>query len=76
MHPFSIQHNKVGISMCIRDQGQFVPTKAGWILPILEVDIGEALGLLSALNWVNELRLEDVDFKLDSRNIVTRFHNK
>jgi hypothetical protein len=63
--------------MCIRDdQGHFVPTKAGWILPILEVDIGEALGLLSALNWVNELRLEDVDFKLDSRNIVTRFHNK
>jgi hypothetical protein len=63
--------------MCIRDdQGQFIPTKTGWILPILEVDIGEALGLLSALNWVNKLRLEDVDFKLDSRTIVMRFHNK
>jgi hypothetical protein len=60
--------------MCIRDdQGQFIPTKTGWILPILEVDIGEALGLFSALNWVNKLRLEDVDFKLDSRTIVMRF---
>ncbi|MCH99278.1 cytochrome P450, partial [Trifolium medium] len=74
---FSVQHNKVGIGMCIRDdQGRFVLAKTEWISPILDVDIGEALGLLSALNWVHDLRLKDVDFELDSQNVVTRFHSK
>jgi hypothetical protein len=57
--------------MCIRDdQGIFVLAKTEWLSPITDVDIGEVLGLLSALNWVHDLRLENVDFELDSKNVV------
>jgi ribonuclease HI len=44
--------------------------KTEWLSPVTDVDIGEALGLLSALNWVHDLRLENVDFELDSKNVV------
>jgi ribonuclease HI len=63
--------------MCIRDdQGQFVLAKTEWMSPIADTDIGEALGLLSALNWFHVLQLENVDFELDSKNVVTSFHSK
>jgi ribonuclease HI len=39
------------------------------------VKIGEALGLLSALNWVHELNLGLVDFELDSKVVVDNFHS-
>jgi ribonuclease HI len=39
------------------------------------VKIGEALGLLSALNWVHELNLGPVDFELDSKVVVDNFHS-
>jgi hypothetical protein len=36
--------------MCIRDaHGSFVAARTKWIEPILDVEIGEAIGLLSAL---------------------------
>ncbi|KAK2425311.1 hypothetical protein QL285_035568 [Trifolium repens] len=54
----------------------FVLAKTEWLSPITDVDIGEALDLLSALNWVHDLRLENVDFELDSKNVVTSFHSK
>jgi ribonuclease HI len=73
---FSTNHNKVGIGMCIRDdQGRFVLAKTEWLTPIHDVDLGEALGLLHAINWVHELELENVDFELDSKNVVTKFHS-
>jgi hypothetical protein len=37
------------------------------------IHIGEALGLLSALNWVHELQLRLVDFELDSKQVVAQF---
>jgi ribonuclease HI len=40
-----------------------------------QCDLGEALGLLHAINWVHELQLENVDFELDSENVVTKFHS-
>jgi ribonuclease HI len=71
---FSNQHNRVGIGMCIRDEmGAFVLAKTEWFNPICEVHIGEALGLLSALNWVHELQLGPVDFELDSKRVVDQF---
>jgi hypothetical protein len=63
--------------MCIQDdQGRFVLAKTEWMSPIIDTDIGEALGLLSALNWIHDLQLENVDFELDSKNVVTSFHSK
>jgi ribonuclease HI len=37
---------------------------------ITDTDIGEAL------NWVQDLQLENVDIELDSKNVVTSFHSK
>jgi hypothetical protein len=42
--------------MCIRDEkGRFVLAKTEWLAPLLDVDLGEALGLLSVLRWVRDL---------------------
>ncbi|GAU39132.1 hypothetical protein TSUD_23110 [Trifolium subterraneum] len=67
---------QVGIGVCIRDdQGQFVLAKTKWYSPILDVDTGEALGLLSALKWVKDLHLNNVVFELDSKRVVDKFNN-
>jgi len=43
---FSHAQNRVGIGMCIRDdECHFVPAKTEWMTPLLDVDLGEALGL-------------------------------
>jgi hypothetical protein len=39
------------------------------------VHIGEALGLLVALNWVHEVNLGPVEFELDSKRVVDSFHS-
>jgi len=42
--------------MCIRDdESCFVLAKTEWMTPLLNVDLGEALGLLSAMYWVHDL---------------------
>ncbi|KAK2356026.1 hypothetical protein QL285_093387 [Trifolium repens] len=68
---FSPIRNKVGIGMCIRDDhGRYVAAKTEWLSPILDVEIGEAMGLLSALKWVDELQLKDMDFEMDCKRVV------
>jgi hypothetical protein len=53
---FSKSLNKVGLGMCIRDdEGRYVLAKTEWITLVLDVDMGEALGMLSALQWDREL---------------------
>jgi ribonuclease HI len=37
---------------------------------MVEVDMGEALGLLSALQWVRDLQLLNMDFETDSKTVV------
>ncbi|PNX91660.1 acetyl-CoA carboxylase carboxyltransferase beta subunit, partial [Trifolium pratense] len=50
---FSLNRNKVGIGMCIRDDhGRFVDARIEWIELILDVKIGEAIGLMHALKWL------------------------
>jgi hypothetical protein len=68
-------HNQVGIGVCIRDdEGRFVLPKTEWITPLLDVDLGEALGLLSAMYWVRDLQLGTVDFELDSKTVVDNLY--
>jgi hypothetical protein len=72
-------HNKVGIGTNIReDEGCFVLAKTNWFLLIVDVDIGEAMGLFLALKWVQDLQLPniDIDFELDSKRVVDKFHCK
>jgi ribonuclease HI len=71
---FSRHLNKVGIGICLRDDlGAFVLAKTDWISLLCEVHIGEALGLLSALEWVHELNLGPIDFELDAKKVVDNF---
>jgi hypothetical protein len=63
--------------MCIQDdEGRFVLAKPEWLSPLLDVDLREALGLLSALHWVRglglvrDMRLGIVNFELDSKILV------
>jgi hypothetical protein len=73
---FPSNSNKVDIDMCIRDEhGAFILAKTGWYTLRSNVHIGEALRLLSALNWVHELQSGSVDFELDSKRVVDSFHS-
>jgi hypothetical protein len=46
---FSNGLNKVGIYICIRDDhDRFVLARTEWISPILDVEVGKAIGLLTA----------------------------
>ncbi|MCI25283.1 cytochrome P450, partial [Trifolium medium] len=68
---FSPTPNKVGIGMCIRHaQGMFVSATTEWFEPILDVDVSEALGMLSALRWIDELQLRDMDIEMDFKRVV------
>ncbi|AES79744.1 transmembrane protein, putative [Medicago truncatula] len=44
-----------------------------WFTPVCEVHVGEALGLLSALEWVHQLHLGPIDFELDAKKVVNSF---
>jgi ribonuclease HI len=39
------------------------------------VEVGEAMGLLSALRWVNELQLSSLDFEMDCKRVVDGLHS-
>jgi hypothetical protein len=43
-------------------------------LPFVQFDVGEALDLYYAITRVNHLRLQNVDFRLDSKKVVDNFH--
>lgn len=47
---FPVHENKIRLGICIRDgEGAFVLAKTEWKTPKCDVHVGEALGLLSAL---------------------------
>jgi len=57
--------------MCIRnDAGEFVWAKTDWFAPLCDVDVGEAVGLHTALQWVSGLQFDNVDYALDSKRVV------
>jgi hypothetical protein len=74
---FSKPLNKVGIGMCycLRDEfGMYMGAKSMWFQPLMDVRIGEAVGLLSAIEWMQELEFKQVVFSLDAKSIVDSFN--
>jgi len=68
---FAQARNQVGIGVRIRDdEGRYVLAKTEWMSLILDLDLGEVLGLLSAMYWIRDLHLSTVDFELDSKTVV------
>jgi len=65
---------QVGIGMCIKDDtSAFFLAKTEWFSPLCEVYIGEALGLLSALEWVHQLNLDPIYFEIGAKKIDDNF---
>jgi len=72
---FSEALNCVGFGVCIRDAaGNFIRAKTMWSNPVCSSDVGEALGLLYAIQWMHELQHTDVDFELDAKKVVDYFN--
>jgi len=75
MHPFPLPLNKVGFGACIKDDdGIFVAGWTAWPTPSLDVDMGEALGLLHAMQWVIELNLVNMDFETNSKVVANSIY--
>jgi len=71
---FSNSLNRTGIGICIRDHdGSFVLAKTLTHPCFLPVDVGEALGLFSALQWLSDMQFDNVDFETDSKLTVDAF---
>jgi len=67
--------NIVGIDISICDnQGEFVLTTTDCFSPLCDVDIGEVVGLHTALQWVVDL-YDHVDFILDFKSVVEHFNS-
>ncbi|XP_024628786.1 uncharacterized protein [Medicago truncatula] len=72
---FSDDLNRVGFGFCIRDEGgNFIRAKTMWSNPVCSIDVGEAMGLSHAIQWVHELLLTNVDFELDAKKVVDYFN--
>ena len=74
---FSHDRDRVDIGICIcdcDDQGSYVLAHTQWLSPLLDVDEGEAMGLLFALRWVKELQLNNVSFEFDCKRMVDNFN--
>jgi len=72
---FSEALNCVGIGLYIRNVAEnFMKSKTLWLSPMCTPEVGEALGLFHAIQWVWELQLTSVDFELDAKKVVDDFH--
>lgn len=74
---FSTSLNKVVLGTCIRDaEGNFVIEKTEWITPIIDVDMGEVVGLLFAIQWARELNTVNMDFEIDSKAVSDSIYGR
>jgi hypothetical protein len=71
---FSSHINRTSIGLCVRDaECTFVLAKAFTYPCTVPVDVGEALGLHSALQWLSDMQFDNVDFETDSKLTVDAF---
>jgi len=72
---FSESMDRVGTCIFIRDaNGAFVLARTDWFSPIIDVDTGEALGLLQTMEWVKDLQLVNMDFEVDSKTVADNIY--
>ncbi|KAG5154648.1 hypothetical protein JHK82_012617 [Glycine max] len=63
--------NKLGVVVCIRgDDENFISTKSMTFDGSPEPREAETLGLLRGIQWAHQLGLENIQFEIDSRNVV------
>ncbi|AES76948.2 hypothetical protein MTR_6g089560 [Medicago truncatula] len=65
---FSIPHNRIGVGICLRDdEGTFVLAKIVNFEGVYSVEVGEALGLFHAIQWLSDMQMDNIDFEVDSK---------
>jgi len=63
---FSTSLNKLGFGACIRDaNGNHVISRTECFTPLLDVEMGEIIGLLHAMRWA-----KDLNFETDSKVVA------
>jgi len=68
---FSSSLNMVDTGICLRnDSGVFVLAKTNCFSPLCDVYVGEVVGLHMALQWMDALHFDIVDFAFDSKRVV------
>ena len=68
--------NRTDIGMCIRDEEGVSVLAKTISLPILHiVNVGESMGLFYALEWLSDIRFDNVDFTLDSKLTADTFNH-
>jgi ribonuclease HI len=68
---FSNQFQRTRIGFCLRDDSRtFVLAKTLQFNHLYPIAVGEALGLFHALQWLQDMHFDYIDFELDSK--VTR----
>jgi len=61
--------------MCPQDdEGAFVLAKTLCVTPLCTMDVGEALSLFHAFQWISDMQFDNVDFVLDSKTTTDAFH--
>ncbi|XP_024636349.1 uncharacterized protein [Medicago truncatula] len=71
---FSSHVNRTGIGMCVQDaEGTFVLAKAFTYPCNVSVDVGEALGLHSVVQWLSDMQFDNMDFETDSKLTADAF---
>jgi ribonuclease HI len=74
---FSERFQRTGIGVCIRDEsGIFVLAKVLNFDQIYPVAVGEALGLYHALQWMQDMQFDNIDFEIDSKITRDAFHSR
>lgn len=65
---FSIPHNRTSVGICLRDdEGTFVLAKTVNFEGVYSVEVGEALGLFRAIQWLSDMQMDNIDFGVDSK---------
>lgn len=73
---FSEQFQRTGIGICLRDDsGTFVLAKVMHFDYLYPADVGEALGLFHAIQWMQDMQFNNVEFELDSKVTKDAFHS-
>jgi len=74
---FSDQFQRTGIGVCLWDDTRtFVLAKALQFDHYFPVAVGEALGLFHALQWMQDMHFDYIDFELDSKVTRDAFHSR
>lgn len=72
---FSSVHNRTWIGLCIGDEtGLFIVAKTIWVQPVVPLNVGEAIRLLTTMKWIVQLGFNNALFAMDSKVVVDVFN--